>query len=139
MLALIRNYAGRAQAEWGPLFHSILQSRIRDWYRRARVRNRFRVWLRADDEDEADPLQNLPDGAGAEPSGQVEAQRTLAALEQALARLPLRQRQAFLLRAWEGLDVAQTARAMSCSEGSVKTHYSRACHALRETLGEHWP
>lgn len=138
MLSMIRHYAGRPETEWGPLFHSVLQSRINDWRRRARVRRRWRVWFAADDADD-DPWQNLPDGASPEPSAQAAGRGALAALERALAALPARQQQAFLLRAWDGLDTAQTARAMDCSEGSVKTHYARAVQALRAKLGDHWP
>lgn len=139
MLVMIRSYAGRPESEWGPLFHSVLQSRINDWHRRARVRSRWRVWLGRDEDSDDDPLQNLPDTASPDPAAQAAGRSALGALEQALSNLPARQRQAFLLRAWEGLDVAQTARAMDCSEGSVKTHYSRAVQALRAHLGEHWP
>ncbi|MCR4346948.1 MAG: RNA polymerase sigma factor [Sulfuricaulis sp.] len=138
MLTLVRSYASRSEQEWGPLFHTILQSRITDWHRRNKVRNRFRVWFGGkDEEDETDPLQNIADGRSPNPSGQLQDKQAMAALETAIHKLSARQQQAFLLRVWEGLDVAQTARAMKCSEGSVKTHYSRAVHALREQLEEH--
>lgn len=134
MLMLVRCYAGRAPAEWSPLFHTILQSRIRDWYRRDKVRSRLRVWFGRNEEDEDDPLEAVPADRSGEPERQMDGQQTLSAIERAVRALPLRQQQAFLLRAWEGLDTAQTATAMGISEGSVKTHYSRAVQALREQL-----
>jgi RNA polymerase sigma-70 factor (ECF subfamily) len=133
MIKLVQRYAGRDEQEWGPLFHRILQSRIRDWYRRSLVRNRLRVWF-GSDEDEDDPLENQPDPVGHSPLGQLESGRFGEELERALGRLPNRQQQAFLLRAWEGLSVEETAQAMGCSAGSVKTHYSRAVHTLREQV-----
>jgi RNA polymerase sigma-70 factor (ECF subfamily) len=140
MLQLARSYADRAEQEWGPLFHTILQSRISDWRRRAKVRNRYRVWFggKGDADDDRDPLQNLPDGRSPDPPAQLRDKQAMMQLEAALRQLPWRQQQAFLLRVWEGLDVAQTARAMGCSEGSVKTHYSRAVHALRARLEEYF-
>lgn len=139
MLGLAQRYAQRPTREWGALFQTILQSRIRDWYRRERVRNRFRVWFRNDDEDGGDSVGELPDGAEPGPEGRMGHARAMGALEQALNNLPLRQQQAFVLRAWEGLDTHATARAMGCSEGSVKTHYSRACEALRNVLKDFKP
>ena len=139
MLTLVRSYAQRSEQEWGPLFHTILQSRIIDWHRRNKVRNRFRVWFgKRDEDDEDDPLQNMVDNRSPDPPAQLKDKQAMAALESAIHKLPARQQQAFLLRVWEGLDVAQTARAMKCSEGSVKTHYSRAVHALREKLEGHY-
>lgn len=139
MLKLVEKYGDRPEAELGPLFHFIMQSRIRDWYRRSSVRNRFRSWLGAGDgEDEEDALQLVADPAGRTPDQILEARGGIEALQVALQELPLRQQQVFLLRAWEGLDVKQTAAAMKCAEGSVKTHYSRALAALRMKLGEHW-
>ena len=141
MFKLVEKYADKPEEEWHALFHRILQSRIRDWYRRNSVRNRFRAWLSSSLEDgEAgeDPIQTAEDKAGRSPEVALQTSRSIEALEAALQRLPLRQQQAFILRVWEGLDVRETARAMSCAEGSVKTHYSRAIHSLRETLGEHW-
>jgi RNA polymerase sigma-70 factor (ECF subfamily) len=138
MLALARHYGGRSSDEWGPLFHRILQSRIHDWYRRRHTRHRWLAWLGTVDDDE-DPLAALPDPDARRPEEQLANTRAGAALETALGNLPLRQQQAFLLRTWEGLDVAATAAAMGCSQGSVKTHYSRAVHTLRNLLEDHWP
>lgn len=140
MLQLVQRYADRSEAEWGGLFYRILHSRLRDWHRRSALRRRFRVWLgRADDEPHADPLASVADPADPDPACGAARRRALQALETAVARLPLRQQQAFLLRAWEGLDVEQTARAMGCSAGAVKTHYARALEALRTALKDHWP
>lgn len=140
MFKLVDKYGQHHPEEWGPLFHRILQSRIQDWHRRNNVRNRFRGWLglsQQEDQDE-DPFQTVQDDAGRTPEELLRTGRAMAVLEKAIAELPLRQQQAFLLRVWEGFDVKQTAEAMSCAEGSVKTHYSRAVHALREKLGGHW-
>jgi RNA polymerase sigma-70 factor (ECF subfamily) len=142
MIKLVSNYADRPPAEWKALFYRILQNRIRDHQRRGSVRSRVMAWLpgAGDREDTApDPVQSAPDRApDALPERQLEMVDVAAALDDAVAALPLRQQQAFMLRTWEGLDVAATASAMGCSQGSVKTHYSRAVRALRARLGEHY-
>lgn len=141
MFTLARRYAGRPEAEWPPLFYRILQSRIRDCQRRRAVRSRVLSFFggqREFEEAPPDPVEGAPDPAGGDPAERLAGFEAVQALEQALAALPGRQRQAFVLRILEGLDVADTARAMGCSEGSVKTHLSRAVHSLRERLGEHW-
>jgi RNA polymerase sigma-70 factor (ECF subfamily) len=140
MLKLVTHYGDRDEKEWGPLFQRILQSKIRDWYRRTTVRNRWRAWLHrgGDEAHEADPIEAVPDTSTPAVDDQVAYRRAARALEDAVQALPLRQQQAFLLRVWEEYDVAQTARAMGCSTGSVKTHLSRALQALREKLGDHW-
>ena len=137
MIKLARHYAGRPSEEWRPLFYRILNNGIRDFMRRSRVRNRVMAWWpgRDQDEDAIDPVQAAPDPAGG-PLELLEGAEALAALETGLAALPGRQREAFVLRAMEGLDVAGTAVAMGCSEGSVKTHYFRAVQALKARLGE---
>lgn len=139
MIALVSRYRARPASEWPPLFHTILQSRIRDWHRRRSVRTRWQTWLGKRNEADAqeDPLDNIADPRATTPEEQLVANRGMRALTHALERLPLRQQQAFMLRAWEGLDTAQTAEAMRCSEGSVKTHFSRALASLRETLKDH--
>jgi RNA polymerase sigma-70 factor, ECF subfamily len=139
MFKLVEKYADRPETEWTPLFYRILSSRINDWHRRNKVRNRHRSWLRQDEDSNEDPIQTAPDHYGKKPEQELQTDQSMDRLQQALNQLPMRQQQAFLLRAWEGLDVKQTAAAMSCAEGSVKTHYSRAIHFLRDQLGEHWP
>lgn len=141
MLVFVRSYAARPEAEWGVLFQRTLQSRITDWQRRTTVRNRFRAWFGRgdDDDDDEDPLHRVADQDSPNAEAMLLRRDSAEALEKALRVLPLRQRQAFLLRAWEGMDVAQTAHAMGCSQGSVKTHYSRAVHALQKLLEEQLP
>lgn len=136
MLRFVRLYRERPDSEWNVLFYRVLQSRITDWYRRNAVRRRFMGWLtpRTGDDEEEDPLQGVADADAAGPADHVFRREFTDALLNGLKELPLRQQQAFLLRAWEGMDVAETARAMGCSEGSVKTHYSRAVHTLRVRL-----
>jgi RNA polymerase sigma-70 factor (ECF subfamily) len=140
MIKLARNYAGQPEAEWTPLFYRILQNGIRDWHRRQMVRNRVMVWFGRTSEsaDDYDPIAQAPDPMGRTPDEQIESRQAMERLEQAVTELPARQREAFMLRTFEGLDVAGTAIAMGCSEGSVKTHYSRAVHTLRDVLGEYW-
>ncbi|MDP1931538.1 MAG: RNA polymerase sigma factor [Gammaproteobacteria bacterium] len=138
MFKLVEKYATRSEEEWAPLFYSILQSRINDWHRRSSVRNRFRGWLGLGDDEMEDPLQQVPDEAQRSPEQHVQMGASMEKLQAALQALPRRQQQVFLLRVWEGLDVRETALAMACAEGSVKAHYSRAVHTLREQLGEHW-
>ena len=138
MLQLARAYADRPAQEWKPLFYRILENRIRDMQRRRTVRGRVIAWLPfrgEEDDDEPDPIAQAP-SPEPQPVRRLELDEAVGALEKALGELPRRQQQAFLLRTLEGLDVAATAAAMGCSEGSVKTHYFRALQALRAQLGD---
>jgi RNA polymerase sigma-70 factor (ECF subfamily) len=143
MLKLTEKYADRPAAELPLLFQRILQNTIHDHFRRQKVRSTWTTLLSAlghrdEREEEYDPLETLParsdDRNTDDPAAQLEQGQMVALIEQALARLPARQREAFLLRYWEELDVAETAAAMGCSEGSVKTHCSRAVRTLAEML-----
>jgi RNA polymerase sigma-70 factor (ECF subfamily) len=139
MIKLARTYGDRPSGEWPPLFYRILQNGVRDWHRRQAVRNRVMVWFGRSDDDAYDVVAAAPDPIGRAPEQELENQEAMVSLEEAIRALPARQREAFMLRTFEGLDVADTAVAMGCSEGSVKTHYSRAIHSLRATLEEHGP
>lgn len=134
MLAFARRYAARPEAEWRPLFHRVLDSRLLDHHRRRTVRQRWRSLLGRASEADTDALAQPVDPDSAQPWQHLADGELLRALEQGLRALPQRQRQAFLLRVWEGLDVAETACAMGCGHGSVKTHLSRALAALRPRL-----
>jgi len=146
MLKLVQKYANRDEAEYGPLFHRILQTTIRDWYRRQKVRNQWRSFLKVtgmsqksgDDNMESehffDPIENARQRKAHEPINQLANDNAMQALNTSLHDLSARQQQVFLLRVWEGLSVAETAKAMGCTQGSVKTHYSRAVHILRKQL-----
>jgi RNA polymerase sigma-70 factor (ECF subfamily) len=142
MMRLAEKYADRPAAELPLLFQRILQNGIRDHFRRGKVRSTWttllsNLGLGGEDED-ADPLETLDVDVGsnlpASPADQLEQSQVMAAIEEAVQALPERQREAFMLRYWEELDVGETARVMGCSEGSVKTHCSRATHALAKIL-----
>lgn len=143
MLKLAEKYPTRPLAELPLLFQRILQNTIRDFYRRQKVRSMWTTPLSSlfgggDGEDDHDPLETLEvesDSKFSEPPAeQFERAQVLGFIEKALEKLPARQRQAFLLRYWEEMGVAEAAKIMGCSEGSVKTHCSRATHALAATL-----
>ena len=139
MCKLVEKYSDRDASEWGPLFTRILQSRILDWYRRNSVRNRFRVWFsQGSGEQQPDLIETAKDNQSKTPEQLLGEERSLDLLAVAIRQLPIRQQQAFMLRTFEGLDVAATASAMNCSSGSVKTHYSRATHKLRQALKDDW-
>jgi RNA polymerase sigma-70 factor (ECF subfamily) len=129
-------YRERPADEWTPLFWSILRRQVTDRHRRDSVRRRFMAVLGRREEASEDPLEMLPD-PGEDPARRHADGEAWLALGRALRKLPRRQREAYLLRELQGLDVAQTAAAMGCSDGSVKTHLSRAMSALRLQL-EDW-
>jgi len=137
MMILASKYAERKPDEWPPLFHRILQNKIRDWYRKQKVRNIFHNWFSADDEGcEEDHMQTIADDTVHDPIRKISGEKAIDKLEKALKTLPIRQQQTFLLRSWECMDVKQTAQVMGITSGSVKTHYSRAIQALKKQLDE---
>ncbi len=142
MIKLAEKYAGNPAEELPLLFQRILQNTIRDYYRRQKVRSAWTTLMSAltpqNEEVESDPLDTLQDrdnpSQPPSPEAHLEQAQVLAAIESVLMQLPPRQREASLLRYWEEMDTAETAAIMGCSEGSVKTHCSRATHALAAAL-----
>ena len=140
MLKLAEKYSDKPITDLPMLFQRILQNVIRDFYRRQKVRSLWTTLLSAltpSDDEDADPLDTLQTAEGSNiptPHASLEQSQVLAEIEKEIEKLPLRQRQAFLMRYWEDMDIAETAAAMGCSEGSVKTHCSRATHTLAAAL-----
>ncbi len=139
MIKLVSKYADKPEADWQPLFFRILKNKIIDHQRRGSVRNRVIAWFRPDADGDVYDAVAAAKGPGSDtPERQVESQEAMTALESAIKELPARQQQVFLLRTIEGMDVAETAEVMGCSQGSVKTHLSRATAKLRDLLGDHY-
>jgi len=140
MLKLAEKYADKPVAEYPMLFQRILQNSMRDYWRRQKVRNLWTTLLSSfgagqDGEEDHDPLDSIDvEDEGTNPAIQLERSQTMQLIEKAIEKLPARQREAFVLRYWEDMDVAETAEMMGCSEGSVKTHCSRAVHTLATLL-----
>ncbi len=149
MLRLVEHYAGRPADEWPALFFTILHNRIRDTYRSGwlrdgtrRVVSLFGFGRGSSGDEEFDPLESgalaLQTADHSRPEERIEAGRLRAAIEQALVRLPERQRQVYLLRECQELSVRETSQVLGCSEGAVKQHHFRAMQALRKLLAEVW-
>jgi len=141
MLKLAEKYAHKPPAELPMLFQRILQNVIRDFFRRQKVRSLWTTLFSSfgsGEDDDSDPLETLEAQTDSKrpdtPHEQMEQAQILGAIEKEISRLPPRQREAFLMRYWEDMDIAETAAAMGCSEGSVKTHCSRATHTLAAAL-----
>jgi RNA polymerase sigma-70 factor (ECF subfamily) len=139
MLKLSEKYGARPAVELPPIFQRILQNTIRDFYRRQKVRSMWTTLLSSfsSEDDDSDPLDRLPTDAESNlgsPHNSLEQSQVLTIIEKEVEKLPARQREAFLLRYWEEMDIAETATTMGCSEGSVKTHCSRATHTLASAL-----
>ncbi len=142
-IALHQSYSKRPVDEWTPLFYTILNNRLMDW-RRQEIRKQKRfAWLKPvvleEEDNELDPSLLVEDTYNIDPSEFLSKTHTIEEIQKAIARLPVRQQQAFLLRAWENLDTRTTAQIMECSEGSVKTHYHRAIQTLRANLSQFDP
>ncbi|MGL4573970.1 MAG: RNA polymerase sigma factor [Burkholderiaceae bacterium] len=143
MMRLAEKYGDKPAEELPMLFTRILQNAIHDHFRRQKVRNTWVTLFSAfrkdgDEGDDSDILESLESEEGSEKAesaaDKVEREQVLQAIDDEIQKLPGRQREAFLLRYWEDMDVAETAALMGCSEGSVKTHCSRATHALAKAL-----
>ena len=147
MMKLVENYASKPKEELPLLFQRILRNTTHDYYRRQKTRSLwttlFSSFTPKDQENENedyDLLETLPikkeSNSSSDPYEQLEQSQLINYIEEAITTLPARQREAFLLRYWEEMDVAETAAIMGCSEGSVKTHCSRAAHTLAAILRE---
>ncbi len=143
MMAFAGSYSKKDESEWRPLFYKVVQNKIRDWFRRERLKRLMFLSKPAphseESEIEPDPVDTAPDTQNANPLTEAKNSQAMARLNSILKQLPRREQQVFLLRAWEGLSTKETATAMKCTEGTVKTHYFRAISKLKEKLEGTWP
>lgn len=141
MYKLVQKYSAKSKEEWKPLFYQILSRKLTDYYRRKAVRDKVFIWSKPQVQDDqellVDSSLNAPGLHSETPHEMHMRSQRITKLNQSVQQLPHRQRQAFMLRCWEGLSTNDTALAMGCSQGSVKTHYSRAMHSLREMLEDY--
>lgn len=136
MIKLVEKYSHKPAEEWRPLFYCILQSRITDYFRRRQLQQKIFFWKSSSHDDDQHDDQIIQASDHVTPERELSGRRNIELVIQGLKQLPHRQQQCFMLRSWEGLSVKETAAAMGCSEGSVKTHYSRAKEALKRALDE---
>ncbi len=137
MIKLVEKYSDKPHQEWKPLFYRILQSRLMDYFRKQKLTRSIFFWRQVDndvDSNEESLITQASDQIN--PERELSGSQSVSQVTDALKRLPTRQQQCFLLRSWEGLSVKQTAEAMKCSEGSVKTHYARAKDSLKKALND---
>ncbi|WP_180021974.1 MULTISPECIES: RNA polymerase sigma factor [unclassified Acinetobacter] len=134
-ISLHKAYAEKSTEEWYPLFYTILNNKLQDWRRKeARRSQPFSLFRKVSLDDDDVEIQDVVDESTPNPFDFLDQAVTAEEIQNAIAELPVRQQQAFMLRAWEGFDTHTTAEIMNCSEGSVKTHYHRAIQGLRTAL-----
>ncbi|MAZ24627.1 MAG: RNA polymerase sigma factor [Porticoccaceae bacterium] len=135
MCKLVEKYKHNPSNQWKPLFYTILRNKLNDYYRKKALSNRIFASRNTDEEyEETVSYSPNPSDQSNNPQKSIETMERRSALKSALSILPRRQQQAFMFRYWEGFSTRETALAMNCSEGSVKTHLSRANERLRELL-----
>ncbi len=134
-ISLHKSYADKSTEEWYPLFYTILNNKLQDWRRKeARRAQPFSFFRKVSLEEDDIELNDVVDESTPNPFELIDQALTAEEIQEAIAQLPARQQQAFMLRAWEGFDTHTTAQIMNCTEGSVKTHYHRAIQGLRASL-----
>lgn len=133
MITLVQKYASRDSYEWTPLFFRILQNTIRDFYRRQKVRSRWRVWF-GNEETDVDLIETAASNESVTPHQQLSNEQMLDNMVQGVHQLPLKQQQVFMLRIIDGMSIKETAKVMKISDGSIKTHLSRALKVLKVNL-----
>ncbi len=134
-ISLHKSYADKSTEEWYPLFYTILNNKLQDWRRKeARRASPFSLFRKIDLDADDEEAMEIVDESTPNPLQFLDQDVTIEEIQDAISELPVRQQQAFMLRAWEGFDTQTTASIMNCSEGSVKTHYHRAIQGLRTAL-----